>query len=592
MSSVTIKSSVIGDGTHGGFVAAQGSTLTIKGCLFNGKLLSTGTTATDSCGGFVGWSGGTVNISNSLFAPAALGTGKTWVGTDDSYTFSRRSGDNITNCYYTQPFGTAQGKQARSITAGENVTVANAGTATGYTVSGITAYPVGILYGENLYAGSGDAVSLTLSNNATDAPFGYQNVYTANGLTPNPSPSGEGSYSLVMPNEDVTISIAVRSDGQSYNITYMTENGTTDTHDAIALDETMNSLATNQWYFVGKEIDYTQTLTLNGDVNLILADGATLNIGTQQNPISSGDCISSETNQMGFLVYSLTIYGQSTDPATAGTLNAYGSHNESVAIWEKGYSQHGGNVNLNTTRYKTIIVYNGFNNGDLTLTRGTLTVTATSGLTYAIYGDLALSGNATVTWENFRAHFDFNNDIFDFTTLDPGRGYIIRHSGATAPSLTSEREQNVHYQNCTVTLSASGPGDLKGFNLIGNPYPHSLPCARPYYSLNPNITPNGIAGNGTKSLPPLPGGFCPGGQSDGDNGFNGFNGSNGRFAYLGGEGMVITQPGHLEGYDAIGRRLFSIDLDIFPTTLPTSLFPATGAYVLRLDGQSRKIIIK
>jgi hypothetical protein len=51
VSSVTINSSTAGDGTHGGFVAVSypGST-TIEGCLFNGKLLTVGTTDTKDRG--------------------------------------------------------------------------------------------------------------------------------------------------------------------------------------------------------------------------------------------------------------------------------------------------------------------------------------------------------------------------------------------------------------------------------------------------------------------------------------------------------------------------------------------------------------
>jgi hypothetical protein len=191
LSSVTINSSVEGDGTHGGFVAETSHTLNIEGCVFNGSLLGE---STHSCGGFIGWRNGTVNISNSLFAPAEVTIG---VGTDyPSATFSRNGVSNITNCYYTDAFGTAQGKQRHSITAGANTTVANAGTATTYDVSGITSYGTGILYGGVLYAGNGDAVSLTLAHQELE---GYDFIgYTATAGNLNGS-------TLTMPDENVTI---------------------------------------------------------------------------------------------------------------------------------------------------------------------------------------------------------------------------------------------------------------------------------------------------------------------------------------------------------------------------------------------------
>ena len=113
-SSVVIKSSIGGDGTHGGFVAVNNNSasLTIDGCVFDGKLLSTGTTATTAttnCGGFVGWKNknGTVTVTNSRYAPAALGNDETEC-TSGSATFVR-NGSAGDNCYYTRTLGTAQG---------------------------------------------------------------------------------------------------------------------------------------------------------------------------------------------------------------------------------------------------------------------------------------------------------------------------------------------------------------------------------------------------------------------------------------------------------------------------------------------------
>ena len=193
VSSVTIDSSTEGDGTHGGLVAVQGnydgSTITIEGCVFNGKLLGTSTTC---CGGFVGWRQKTVNISNSLFALAEV-----TIDDSDCYTFSRRSGTNITNCYYAEALGELQGKQARSITAGEGVTVEFSGTAAEYGTSGITAYGTGMMYDGVLYAGNEDQVSLNLDGSTT----GY--IASAGTLT-----GEENPFTLIMPDEDVVISAA------------------------------------------------------------------------------------------------------------------------------------------------------------------------------------------------------------------------------------------------------------------------------------------------------------------------------------------------------------------------------------------------
>ena len=194
-SSITVISSVEGDGTHGGFVGRTmgSSSLNIEGCTFDGKLLTTN--GTTKCGGFIGWRGGNnPMIKNCLYAPAAPAEGETWVSDEGSSTLCRNGAD-ITNCYYTETLGELQGKQAHSITAGEGVTVGFSGTAAEYETSGITAYGTGIMYNGVLYAGLNDEVSLNLDGSA--------NGYSVNAGTL----TGEGNpFTLLMPDENVAIS--------------------------------------------------------------------------------------------------------------------------------------------------------------------------------------------------------------------------------------------------------------------------------------------------------------------------------------------------------------------------------------------------
>lgn len=165
---VAITSTKNGDGTHGGVIGLmQGdntnNTITaIEGTVFEGKLLGDNT---NSCGGFVGWCPTEqqvrLELANNLFTPQEV-----TLSTTSCKTFSRGSDMNlitITNCYYSQTLGSVQGKQMYSITGEDGVSVANAGAATEYSVSGITSYGTGIVYDGVLYGGSGDAISLNLS---------------------------------------------------------------------------------------------------------------------------------------------------------------------------------------------------------------------------------------------------------------------------------------------------------------------------------------------------------------------------------------------------------------------------------------------
>ena len=225
--SIVIHSSVSGDGTHGGIEAVSNGVLNITGCVFDGKLLTTGTTATTNCGGFVGWRAAeTITITNSLYAPATIGEGETEVGPGvtgqhPSATFARDAA-TTTKCYYTRKLGTAQGKALLAVTAGENVTVAVSpvgspvenGT---YSVSGITAYAKGITrtvgQATTFYYGSGDVVSLTLGNTT---PQGYAlSGYEASKGT---LTGTENPYTLTMPDEDVVINGLWEQQGVSLTI--------------------------------------------------------------------------------------------------------------------------------------------------------------------------------------------------------------------------------------------------------------------------------------------------------------------------------------------------------------------------------------
>ena len=173
----------------------------IEGCLFNGTINATG-----SGGGLVGYGEPVTQITNCLFAPQ---DGSSISGGTFYHTGS--GGATVTNCYYQTLLGDAQGKQARSITAGTDVTINNLGDGTEYNVSGITAYTHGIKYNGVYYAGNGEAVSLSLCHGA--APSGSTfNQYTVSGGGTLDNPTSN-SPTLTMTDANQTINA-------QWNITY------------------------------------------------------------------------------------------------------------------------------------------------------------------------------------------------------------------------------------------------------------------------------------------------------------------------------------------------------------------------------------
>ncbi len=184
--------------------------LTIRGCAFTGSL----TSGSYYTGGLQGWSdGNTLILENDIFAASSVNAANVGFHPIAIHVNNASTTATVSNVYYTvAPTCTtstriaAAGKQAHTVAAGENVTikaVALTGTATQYTVSGITAYSGGGLQrGQTLYYGSDDQLSLTLSNSATGAPQGYQYGYTASAGT-------LSGTTLTMPDDDVTISVAL-----------------------------------------------------------------------------------------------------------------------------------------------------------------------------------------------------------------------------------------------------------------------------------------------------------------------------------------------------------------------------------------------
>lgn len=71
---------------------------------------------------------------------------------------------------------------------------------------------------------------------------------------------------------------------------------------------------------------------------------------------------------------------------------------------------------------------------------------------------------ANSMWENKKAHSDF-------TTLEPGKGYLYANKEGQTLSITGK--PNINDQ--TISLTAQGTiSELQGFNLIGNPFTHNI----------------------------------------------------------------------------------------------------------------------
>ena len=223
--SVTYNKTTVRSGC---IVGQNDGTLNISGCVFDGAL--TAPDGATEIGGIV-YSplSGDAKVRNCVFNPASV------IGniTDFNCNFIRGNGTVHSNNYYFTTLSSTNaawdGKQARSITAGTDVTISNLGDGIEYNISGITAYAHGIKFGDTFYAGNGDEVSLALSH--ADAAEGYDfGGYEASTGT---LVGSDNSYTLTMASDDVTIRATWKKILTSANITIESVAYDGDSHTAV-----------------------------------------------------------------------------------------------------------------------------------------------------------------------------------------------------------------------------------------------------------------------------------------------------------------------------------------------------------------------
>ncbi len=100
------------------------------------------------------------------------------------------------------------------------------------------------------------------------------------------------------------------------------------------------------------------------------------------------------------------------------------------------------------------------------------------GMTSGSY-DLFYFNETTGTWINQKSSGT------GFDALQHSRGYIYRRASASLLSFIGLANAGSYSVDLTASCADEG---LRGFNLIGNPYPHSITLNRPYYTLQPNGT--------------------------------------------------------------------------------------------------------
>ena len=202
-SSITITSDITtkenGDGTHSAFISvSQGqSDVTFDGCSVDGRFLLADGGKTNYCGGFVGYAKGKVTFNNCVFFPEEF----QWGNSQNFCRFADDAAVELNNCFYGENAPGEQGLRARSVAAGKNVSLDFGSPSYEYDAGGIKAYPAGVEYGGTFFSGKDLKVALNISSTIPGAIYDAGDGFLLAGA--------EGSFSLLMPDSDVTISLGL-----------------------------------------------------------------------------------------------------------------------------------------------------------------------------------------------------------------------------------------------------------------------------------------------------------------------------------------------------------------------------------------------
>ena len=290
---------------------------------------------------------------------------------------------------------------------------------------GITAGSGIITSGNNLYAQVGQTVTVNASNVTVPAGYAFSGITVTPTVTV--TNNGNGTYSFTTPAADVTVSATFAL--QPVSVNYLDADGVQHTVDALPLLGGGATTLAAGWYVVNSNISYTGTVTLVGNVNLILADDCHMNVGTSESRI----------NNIGIKEYTngptLTIYGQSTGDHM-GTLGVYTSASNVPAICTFALTINGGHVIANTNKQYATALDTSWQ--PITINGGIVEATATgngadaiSAATNFIYagGTLttsAASGNAIYAYYK----------RYTFTWRNPNDSITIGSTGLYAPDNT------------------------------------------------------------------------------------------------------------------------------------------------------------
>ena len=269
-----VSANVSGADYMGGLIGhSWDAHVTITGCVYSGTLTANSTNCT---GGLIGWGGDHGGVSfvftNNLFVGSYSGSGRFHpIGFLATLTNNTRT---VTNTYYktnANIVGNGDGNNVERnlsnkcklayLVTGSDVTIKSSGSLTTYDVSGISTNGIGLEYVNDIYAGSGDAVSLDLSHGDMAGCTFSHYVVTGGGTLSAQTETG-ATLTITDANQVISVRWAKTLNQTVDNATFIsTNNGST--YD-ITLSRTLNMGGWNT-FCVPFDISSSQIASVFGD---------------------------------------------------------------------------------------------------------------------------------------------------------------------------------------------------------------------------------------------------------------------------------------------------------------------------------------
>lgn len=215
----------------------------------------------------------------------------------------------------------------------------------------------------------------------------------------------------------------------------------------------------------------TTTNVTSGDWNDPTTWGGTEPTATANVQISTGDVTIGDNGAVEVTVASLEIVTGATLTIESGsTLIVAGDLvNADVdgLIIEDGAQVINESAGVKATAHKNIQAWTSKDSNGWHLIASPVNDMAIAGSDFVTETyDLYRYDEPTYTWENYRYPYNVN-----FDTFENGRGYLYANSNSGfSPAFTGD----LNYAAMSYEVSFASPGPLKGFNLIGNPFPHNI----------------------------------------------------------------------------------------------------------------------